>query len=201
MTMKFSILVAGIGGQGIITLGKIIAMGGKIAGYDVIGAENRGGAQRGGKASSLIRLYRQVESDLISARLASGQLDLMLATDLFETGRYAKLYSGNTIIVSNRKAIPPPLARCNETQNSIDPVKLLRILLESFPRIYCEDFSYVATIVMESEINLNLALLAFASRKGFLPVGTDELAQAIEFILGVEGVRKFNVALSHFSRV
>jgi hypothetical protein len=43
--------------------------------------------------------------------------------------------------------------------------------------------------------------LAFASRKGFLPVGTDELAQAIEFILGVEGVRKFNVALSHFSRV
>jgi Pyruvate/2-oxoacid:ferredoxin oxidoreductase gamma subunit len=199
--MKFSILIAGVGGQGIITLGKIIAISGKIAGYNIIGSENKGGAQRGGKASSLVRLYRQIEPDVISARITGGQLQLLLSLDLWETGRYVDLYSRDTIIVSNQNAVIPPLARCNETQNELEPYKLERVLQECFPQTYIKDFSRLAGVVVGSGMNTNLVLLAFASCKGLLPVGAAELAEATEFLLGVAGGRKFDAALQYFKKL
>jgi Pyruvate/2-oxoacid:ferredoxin oxidoreductase gamma subunit len=198
--MKFSILIAGVGGQGIITLGKIIAIGGKIAGYNIVGSENKGGAQRGGKASSLVKLYRQVEPDLISARIGSGQLQLLLSLDLFETGRYVELYSRDTVIVSNQNAVIPPLARRNETQNGIEPLKLQMALQEYFPQTYIQDFSSLAGSVVDSSINANLFILAFASCKGFLPIATDELAEATGFVLGTAGGRIFQAALQHLTK-
>lgn len=194
--MKHSFLITGIGGQGVITLGKILAVAGKLSGYNVIGYEHKGEAQRWGKASSLIRLFQGNESAL-STRLSHGEISTVISLDLFETARQANLFSETTTVASNKIASIPPLAR-NTGLDVPNVDKLEKSLLSINCRMYIEDFTGMSVRYTGNAINANLMMLSWAMHKGIIFLSPNSIMEAVEIVLKSKGVGTVENAINQF---
>ena len=71
--MEFNVKIAGVGGQGVITLGRMLSEAGVYAGHKVVMSEIHGLAQRGGSVSVNVRF-----GELISPIPESGSIDVVL---------------------------------------------------------------------------------------------------------------------------
>lgn len=99
-----SILLAGVGGQGILRASDIISLALMTAGYDVKKSEVHGMAQRGGSVTSHVRYGGKVYSPLA----ARGSVDIMLSFEKLETLRYIDYLKKNASVLINDEAIFPP---------------------------------------------------------------------------------------------
>jgi indolepyruvate ferredoxin oxidoreductase beta subunit len=96
--MKQDIILAGVGGQGIISIAFVIANAALAEGFEVKQAEVHGMSQRGGAVQSHLRLSRErIWSDIIP----KGQADMILSVEPLEALRYLDyLRPDGTIITS-----------------------------------------------------------------------------------------------------
>lgn len=97
-----NVLLAGVGGQGIILASKILATGLIDAGYDVKMSEVHGMAQRGGSVTTQVRFGEKVYSPIIG----KGQADILVSFETMETGRYVEFLKENGKVVLNDFAMP-----------------------------------------------------------------------------------------------
>lgn len=108
--MEHNIILAGVGGQGILTIAKAISNAALAKGLNVKQAEVHGMSQRGGAVYSHLRLS---ECEIFSDVIPAGRADLVLAVEPLEALRYAPLLRENGAIVSsthatvNIEAYPP----------------------------------------------------------------------------------------------
>lgn len=100
-----NILVAGVGGQGVLLASEILAESALLSGYAVKKSEVHGMAQRGGVVTSHVRFGKEVFSPLIR----SGEVDLLIAFEEAEALRWAFTLSPGGIAIVNRHRILPPL--------------------------------------------------------------------------------------------
>ncbi|UCG10394.1 MAG: indolepyruvate oxidoreductase subunit beta [Dehalococcoidia bacterium] len=100
---KLDLLIAGMGGQGIILASDIIAEVALASGYDIKKTDTRGMAQRGGSVVSQVRIAEQVFSPLIR----SGEADMLLAFEKLEAARWAYYLGGWGTVIANNLALPP----------------------------------------------------------------------------------------------
>jgi indolepyruvate ferredoxin oxidoreductase beta subunit len=106
MRETVNLLLAGVGGQGIILAGDLVADLALDAGYDVKKSEVHGMAQRGGSVVSHVRLARKVYSPVIS----EGQATHLVAFERMEALRWTHMLSpGGTLIVNEQEIIPSGL--------------------------------------------------------------------------------------------
>ncbi len=96
-------LLVGVGGQGILTAGDILAGLGLRAGYDVKKSEVHGMSQRGGAVNSHVRFGRTVYSPLI----AQGEADYLLAFEMLEALRWVHFLHPRSIVLLNDERLPP----------------------------------------------------------------------------------------------
>ena len=104
--MKFenlNILLAGVGGQGIIKASEVIAESLLSLGYDLKRSEIHGLSQRGGSVSSNLRAGKKVYSPTIMA----GDVDYLISFEKLETMRYAHMMKKNGTILMNNQEIKP----------------------------------------------------------------------------------------------
>ena len=102
-TKVTNIIISGVGGQGIILAGRILAKCALDSGFDVKANELHGMAQRGGSVLSHIRFGRKVNSPLIP----EGEADFLVAMEELESLRYERLLKpGASIILNTRKIMP-----------------------------------------------------------------------------------------------
>lgn len=195
--MTHSILVIGVGGQGVITLGKILAIAGKLGGFEVTGCENKGGAQRGGKASSLIRLYDSRKNTCPSTRISKGSLDTVLSLELIETARNSNLYSDHTTIVSNDHIITPPLAR-TEGIKSIDSDKIKNAFDDCQGHLMRHDFTGLSMSMYGHTKNTNMALLSWVLHKNLLPIKKQILMDSVSLVRGKESYQTIENIIEQF---
>ena len=100
--MKKDIILAGVGGQGILTIATIIAQTALKAGLNVRQPEVHGMSQRGGAVEAHLRLSSgQIYSDLI----APGTADLIISVEPMEALRHLDSLSPTGIIISNARPI------------------------------------------------------------------------------------------------
>lgn len=97
-----NILLAGVGGQGIILASKILATGLMDAGYDVKMSEVHGMAQRGGSVTTQVRFGKTVYSPIIGI----GQADILVSMELMEAGRWLEFVKPEGKVVINDFRIP-----------------------------------------------------------------------------------------------
>ncbi|MFQ6045643.1 MAG: indolepyruvate oxidoreductase subunit beta [Gemmatimonadales bacterium] len=98
-----SVLMAGVGGQGAILAGELLALAAVEAGHDVKQGEFHGVAQRGGAVFSHVRFGDRVYSPMAPR----GTVDFLLALEKLEALRYAHFVKpGGTIIVNDHKIEP-----------------------------------------------------------------------------------------------
>ena len=96
--MKQDIILAGVGGQGILSIATIIGEAATKAGVNLKQAEVHGMSQRGGDVQSNLRLStEQICSDLI----AKGKADIIIAMEPMEALRYVQYLSKDGCIVTS----------------------------------------------------------------------------------------------------
>lgn len=105
-----SILLVGVGGQGIILVSRVLTKGLVEAGYDVKMSEVHGMAQRGGSVSTQVRYGDKVHSPIIGR----GGADALVAFEKMEALRYAQYLKPSGIaLVNDYELAPMPVASGN----------------------------------------------------------------------------------------
>jgi indolepyruvate ferredoxin oxidoreductase beta subunit len=100
--MKRDIVLAGVGGQGILTLAVLIVNAAMREGLNVRQAELHGMSQRGGAVEAHVRLS---DGPLFSNLVAKGRADLILATEPLEALRNIDYLSPGGLIVTNSATV------------------------------------------------------------------------------------------------
>jgi len=98
-----SVVMAGVGGQGILLASEITAQAAMLAGFDVKTNEVHGMAQRGGSVLGQIRYGKKVYSPLV----AKGTAKVLLALEQIEALRFSDYLADEGFAVVNAQAIIP----------------------------------------------------------------------------------------------
>jgi len=107
MSAVTSVLLAGVGGQGVLLASEVLAEAAAIAGSDVKKSEVHGMAQRGGSVVSHLRFGPQVHSPLIPR----GGADFLVSFERLETLRYLEyLHRGSVVLVNTQEILPLPVS-------------------------------------------------------------------------------------------
>jgi indolepyruvate ferredoxin oxidoreductase beta subunit len=127
-----SILLAGVGGQGILRASDIICMAVMEAGFDTKKSEVHGMAQRGGCVTSHVRYGAKVYSPL--AR--KGDVDILLSFEKLETLRYLDFLKPDGIIIMDKEEIYPPAVNLGISEY---PRDILEQLKDNFKNVVVAD--------------------------------------------------------------
>lgn len=100
--METNIIVAGVGGQGVVTAGTLISQSALLKGHNVVMSEIHGLAQRGGSVSVEVRI-----GDVRSPIIPKGEADLILGLEPMEAVRYSDQAGKRTKFLINRETITP----------------------------------------------------------------------------------------------
>ena len=107
MSAVTNVLLAGVGGQGVLLGSEVLAEVAALAGFAVKKSEVHGMAQRGGSVVSHLRFGPEVFSPLISR----GAADYLVSFERLETLRYLDfLHAGSVVLVNNQQIVPLPVA-------------------------------------------------------------------------------------------
>ena len=117
-----SILVAGVGGQGVILASDVMADTFLEAGYDVKKSEVHGMAQRGGSVSSHVRFGKRVYSPIIKM----GEADYLVMMEKMESLRWLDYCNKSTVILVDDIEITPPIVNIGEMEYPEDIEQTLK---------------------------------------------------------------------------
>jgi indolepyruvate ferredoxin oxidoreductase len=179
----YGLLVAGIGGTGIVTVGALLSMAAHLEGHAVTVLDMTGLAQKGGAVFSHVRIA-QAEAELHAVRIAAGDADLLLGCDLVVAASpesLAKLRCGKTRAVINaHRTITGAFTRNPDLAFPSDEMR--RQIAEATGSDAAEflDASALATQLLGDSIGTNLFMLGFAYQKGLVPVSAAAIERAIE---------------------
>ena len=125
--MKYDIILAGVGGQGVLSVAAIIARGAMIDGLKVRQSEVHGMAQRGGAVLSHLRIS---DSEIFGDLVPRGGADLILSMEPLESLRYVDYLAPKGRIVTSKNPVEnipnyPDLQKINNSIEEIDGAVLL----------------------------------------------------------------------------
>ena len=108
----FNIVLAGVGGQGVILASKILSNAGIESNMDVKQSEVHGMSQRGGSVTSHVRIGSKVYSPLV----VEGEADIVLAFELLEALRNKHWVKKGGKIIYNKSKVNPITVSAGSTE-------------------------------------------------------------------------------------
>lgn len=151
-----NILVAGVGGQGIILASDIMSEVFMEAGYDVKKSEVHGMAMRGGIVTSHFRFGKKVYSPLIK----EGEVDILFAFEQLEGLRWLNHLRPDGKILMNDHKINPPVVNLGEMEY---PKEIPEMIRTKFKEFYLVKGTEIALQVGDARA-ANVVLLGAISR-------------------------------------
>ncbi len=178
----YNILITGIGGTGVITIGALLGMAAHIEGKGISALDMTGMSQKNGAVTSHVRIASAPES-IRAQRIATGEADLILGCDMLTAGSHdaiAKTRPGRTVAVINLHQQPP--GQFTQDADWQFPVSEVRALIDEAVggRAQFLDATRLATALLGDAIATNLFMLGFAFQKGLIPLQRDSILRAIE---------------------
>lgn len=168
-----NILMAGVGGQGVILASEIVSEAMMRSGYDVKKSEVHGMAQRGGSVTTHVRFGSKVYSPLIK----DGEVDILFSFELLETMRYLNtLREKATLMVNAQKILPPSVTLGKD----VYPDTIAELLQTRYPRFELIDATAIARQAGNAKA-VNVAFVGALSR--YLDVPENSWHAAIEAML------------------
>jgi indolepyruvate ferredoxin oxidoreductase len=182
LARPLGILVTGVGGTGVVTIGALLGMAAHLEGKGCSVLDMTGLAQKNGAVFSHIRIA--ASPDLIhSVRIPAGEADLVIGADLVTTGSFdalAKMRAGVTRAIVNSHQFmtsgfthDPDLPFAGE-----DLARAISKAVGSESADFL-DATAIASSLLGDSIGANLFLLGYAAQKGLLPVGISAIERAI----------------------
>ncbi|MGE5770804.1 MAG: indolepyruvate ferredoxin oxidoreductase family protein [Hyphomicrobiales bacterium] len=179
----YGIIVTGIGGTGIVTIGAIVGMAAHLEGKGVGVIDMAGLAQKGGAVYSHIRIANTPE-EIHAIRVAAGGADLVIGGDIVVAGAkkvLGAMKAGTTrVVVNTAEFLPGDFTR--NTEFSLPTERLKRAITghAGRDRSHFVDASRLATALLGNSIGANMFMLGYAYQLGALPLSAEAIERAIE---------------------
>ena len=177
----YAMLITGIGGTGVLTVGAILGTAAHIEGKAAKVLDMTGMAQKGGGVMSHVRFGTSPDA-IAGARLGTGKTDLLVACDLIVASGpdVARTVREGTRVVANADVVPT-----GEFQTKADldlsPARFLpsidaRVAKGNIALLHA---NALAAKLMGDTIFTNLMMVGFAAQLGLLPVGLAAIEEAV----------------------
>ncbi|MFX1315833.1 MAG: 2-oxoacid:acceptor oxidoreductase family protein [Promethearchaeota archaeon] len=167
---NYTIVITGLGGQGLISLLHILGKALMENGYKVITSETHGLSQRGDEVTCFLRF-----GDMLNAPIPMiGSADMIIATEkscILDVLKYAKPNKSTKLIISTYEKII-----INEKYPSKD--YLIKVLKENSDNIYNVPATDIAENVVKNQKAANIVILGFILR--FLPLSEKDIENSLK---------------------
>ncbi|MEX0349684.1 MAG: indolepyruvate ferredoxin oxidoreductase family protein [Paracoccaceae bacterium] len=182
ITGTHNVVITGVGGTGVVTIGAVLAQAAQIDGKGAGMMEMAGLAQKGGAVHIHCRLANDPE-DISAIRVATGEAHALIGGDLVVSAGAKTLgltRTGQTgAVVNNHEIITGDFTRDTEFQIPSDRLELaLQARLKD--RLDLFDAYDLARAVMGDAIYSNMMVFGAAWQRGLLPITHEAMVQAIE---------------------
>lgn len=178
----YNVLLAGIGGTGIVTVGAILGQAAQLDGIGASVLDLTGMAQKYGAVMSHLR-FMPDSSSPPSSRLGMGEADVVIGCDLIvSAGQEAlsKMAPDRTFAVVNTALNPTSDFTKAPDWNPSVPQLLDGLRTRTGGNLHSLDASHMAITLMGDAIAINMFLLGYAWQRGRIPVTLQALQTAIE---------------------
>jgi indolepyruvate ferredoxin oxidoreductase, beta subunit len=177
---EFNVIVTGVGGQGVLTLGIIIAEAAVKQGFDTRTIELHGLAQRGGTIPVHIRFGEKIYAPLVR----EGNADLIIGLEPIEALRAANFGSKTqktVFVFDDHRIVPSSISLNDEEYPSNEGIK---IGLKGFSeKVIFMDASEIVKVETGSTIAANIFLLGYIVANGYLPISEENILKAMKEIV------------------
>ncbi len=178
----YGIVVAGVGGTGVVTIGALLGMAAHLEGKGAAVLDMTGLAQKGGPVTSHLRIANQPGA-IKTTRIATGGARLLLGCDLMVASSKSALATVDPerghVIANHNESITGEFTRNADLALSGDG---LRDTIKSAvgERARFVEATRLATNLLGDAIGTNLFMVGFAFQRGLLPVSAGAIERAIE---------------------
>jgi len=176
MKKDFNIIISGIGGQGVITLTRILSQASLLENYDVKTSELHGLSQRGGSVETHIRFSKQ---GVFSPLVRKAGANLIISLEAQESLKACYYASKNQTIFLINNLLKPILGQ--KTTPSID--KISKELKGFSKKTIFIPASQITKEKLKNEIVGGVFLLGYGCRNKIIPLKQTSLLKAIELIV------------------
>jgi len=179
----YDLLVTGVGGTGVVTVGAVIAMAAHLEGKHASVLDFMGFAQKGGSVLSHVRLAASADA-LNQARIDTQQADAVLACDAVVAASDDALQTvshGRTRIVANRHVLPVA-AQVTDPDAPLPVPALLEKLAAAAgeDRLSVCDAHAIAERALGDTMATNIVMLGYAWQQGVVPLSRAAIEHALE---------------------
>ena len=179
----WGIVVAGVGGTGVITIGQLLGMAAHIEGKGIVTQDAAGLAQKGGATWSHV-LIGDTQNDIRTTRVGTAAGDLILACDPLvsvNAESLARMREGRTHIALNTHSTPTAsFVKDANWENPQDACAAELAHAVGLEQLGAFDADAAATTLMGDSIYVNPMILGYAWQRGWIPLGHESLMRAIE---------------------
>ena len=183
LDQPYAMLITGIGGTGVVTVGAILGMAAHLEGKGAGIIDMAGLSQKNGAVVTHMKIAMRPD-DIQAIRVSAGGADLLLGCDLVTTGSPHILTAASRertrAIVNSHEIMPANFTRDADYQLPSEQLKVA-IGARSKPNgVDFVDATKIATALMGDSIASNLFTLGYAYQKGLIPVSAQAIDRAIE---------------------
>lgn len=179
----YGILVTGVGGTGVVTIGGILGMAAHLEGKGVAALDMTGLAQKGGAVTSHIRIAPK-PADIHAVRIAAGEADLVLGCDLVVAASddvLAKMQLGVTSgVINTYRSVTGEFLRKPQMKFPAAGMEATVVDAIGADRTSFVNATHLATALLGDSIATNLFMVGYAWQKGLIPLLEQSILSAIE---------------------
>jgi indolepyruvate ferredoxin oxidoreductase len=182
-TGPFDLLVTGVGGTGVVTVGALVSMAAHLEGKQASVLDFMGFAQKGGAVLSFVRLALTPD-ELNQVRIDTQQADLVLACDMVvgaSADALGTVKHGRTVVIANTHELATA-AFVRDPNASLHADALLAKMHHAAggERVFTADAQAIAQRMLGDTLPANIVMLGVAFQRALVPVGEAALMRAIE---------------------
>ncbi|HEY7383612.1 MAG TPA: indolepyruvate ferredoxin oxidoreductase family protein [Beijerinckiaceae bacterium] len=178
----YNIIVTGVGGTGVVTIGAILGMAAHLEGKGCGMIDMAGLAQKGGAVYSHVRLANTPD-DIHAIRVSAGAAHLILGCDLVVTGTkrvLASVKDGQTaLVVNTAEILPGDFTRNADFSLPAERIKRAIVTAAGREHVAFVNATAIATALLGNAIAANMFMLGYACQKGYVPLSSASIEQAI----------------------
>ena len=184
--MKINVILAGVGGQGILTIAAILDTAALASNLNIKQSEVHGMSQRGGAVQSHVRIS---DTEIYSDLIPQGKADMIISVEPMELLRYLPFLKKDGLLVTDS----------NPFNNITDYPELEELYSEikSYPNTILVDAKKLAKDLGNSRAT-NIVLLGAASSQ--LPLSDESLEQAIKTLFERKGEKIVSKNIEAFNK-
>jgi indolepyruvate ferredoxin oxidoreductase len=177
----YDVIITGIGGTGVVTVGGVLGMAAHLEGKGVGIIDMAGLAQKGGAVYSHMRIAERPE-DIHAIRVAAGSAELVLGGDIVVAGSKKVLAAAKPgltqMVVNLAEFLPGDFTR--NADFSLPTERLKRAMVAAAGgNVHFVDATRLATALFGSATAANIFLVGYAYQRGGLPLSAGAIEQAI----------------------